>query len=189
MKTCPSLCIALCLVTLLPIPSPAMEKDRDPGEMAKESAKMANAFQEEAKMWMEKAAKAEKPLSSDMLKLADWARSEADELKKASEAWENRQIRLADRFHKKAAEYCEKRGKLFERIKEDLEKFDQSQKAAWEGKDEKPHDKKPDEGKQKPVDYVKPTSEKPDSDDAAKEKPGTEDAAKALRDQINQLGE
>lgn len=66
-----------------------------------------------------------------------------------------------------------------QRIKKDLEKFEQSQKATSEGKDKKPHEKEPDKGIKKSVDNVK----------SASRNSKTEDAAKALRDQINRLGE
>jgi len=85
---------------------------KDAEAMAKESAKRAVEFLQEAKSLEERAAKATGAEAEKIKKFADLTREEAEALTKASKAWANNQLRLAEKHQQKANELCEKRGKL-----------------------------------------------------------------------------
>jgi hypothetical protein len=136
----------------------AIESAKEPEVMAKKSAKLAAELREEAKMWEEK----------------------------ASKAWGNRQIRLASRYQKKATDYCEKRWKIFERIKEDVEKAELSEKSKA-GVSEKAAHKKA--GLEKNAHSGHKGSDKVTKVDESKKPADSKEAAEILREQIDQLGQ
>jgi hypothetical protein len=164
----------------------AIESAKEPEVMAKKSAKLAAELREEAKMWEEKASKFGGSLASELKKMAKSALSESEELEKASKAWGNRQIRLASRYQKKATDYCEKRWKIFERIKEDVEKAELSEKSKA-GVSEKAAHKKA--GLEKNAHSGHKGSDKVTKVDESKKPADSKEAAEILREQIDQLGQ
>lgn len=98
------------------IPLVAFAGDKDPKILAQEAAESAKKFFAEAKEISERAMKAPKEEAAELNKYAELTHQEAESLLKASEAWGKNQLRLAERHAKKAGEYCEKRGKMIEKI-------------------------------------------------------------------------
>lgn len=104
------------LLIFLLIPLVALAGDKAPDVLAKEAAESAKKFFAEAKEVSERAMKASKEEAADLNKYAELTQKEGEHLLKASEAWSNNQLRLAERHAKKAGEYCEKRGELIEKV-------------------------------------------------------------------------
>lgn len=133
---------AFLLVLLIPVF--AFAGDKDPKALAKEAAESAKKFFTEAKEVSERAMKASKEDAVDLNKYAELTQKEGESLFKASEAWGNNQLRLAERHAKKAGEYCEKRGEMIAKIypkceDKDSEKPEKKDKEASEK--EKPEKK------------------------------------------------
>jgi len=124
---------AFLLILLIPVF--ALAGDKDPKVLAKEAAQSAKKFFTEAKEVSERAMKASKEEAADLNKYAELTQREGENLLKASEAWENNQLRLADRHAKKASEFCKKRGEMFEKIYPKCEDKGVSEKAKPEKKD------------------------------------------------------
>jgi len=122
------------------IPLVAFAGDKDPKVLAKEAAESAKKFFTEAKEVSGRAMKASKEEAADLNKYAELTQKEGESLLKASEAWGNNQLRLAERHAKKAGEYCEKRGKMIEKIypkcgDKDSDKLESKDKGASKKKD------------------------------------------------------
>lgn len=98
------------------VPVVAFAADKDPEVLAKEAAESAKKCFTEAKEVSGRALKASKEDAADLNKYAELTQKEGQNLLKASEAWVNNQFRLADRYAKKAGEYCEKRSEMIEKI-------------------------------------------------------------------------
>lgn len=113
MRTVPHLLLALFLAgsTLHAVDAP-----KDPDQAASENLKQARQMYEEAKSHAELAAKCAKEDADVLSKFAQMTFEEAEWLQRSGEAYEKKQIRLAERYLQKARELCEKRGKLGDKI-------------------------------------------------------------------------
>ena len=94
----------------------AEDAKRDPGALATESAQRAAGFFEEIKGLEERLAKTSGAEAEKLKKFIELTRGEAESTLKASKAWSNNQLRLAERHAEKAGEYCEKRGRMIAEI-------------------------------------------------------------------------
>lgn len=112
------------LISMLAAPLLAGDfEKKDPKVVAAENLKMAKSMKEEA-AFMEK--EAQKLQGDDAAIVKDYAKFTAEEaewLFKSSEAYGKNQFRLGERHQQKAAEYCEKRGKLLKKLEEIRPKF------------------------------------------------------------------
>lgn len=113
MRTLPHLLLIL-LWTQNPLR--AVDAPKDPDQAAVENIKQAKAMYEEAKNHADYAAKCEKEDADILSKFAQMTFEEAEWLQRSGEAFEKKQIRLAERYQQKAQELCEKRGKLGDKI-------------------------------------------------------------------------
>jgi len=101
---------------LFALPVLAGDVKKDPEVQARENLKMAKSMMDEAK-FMEKAAlQLEGAEAKTVSEYAKVTAEEAEWLAKSSEAYSKNQIRLAERFQRKASECCEQRGKMLGKI-------------------------------------------------------------------------
>lgn len=105
--------VAACLLTL---PLFANEAKKDPDVQARENLKMAKCMKEEAQHMEKAALQLEGADAKTVSEYAKLTAEEAEWLVKSSEAIGKNQFGLAERFQRKAAENCEKRGKLMGKI-------------------------------------------------------------------------
>jgi len=113
MRTLPHILLAMFLAGSM---LHAVDAPRDPDQAASENLKQAKQMYEEAKNHAEQAAKCAKEDADILSKYAQMTFEEAEWLQRSGEAYEKKQIRLAERYLQKARELCEKRGKLGDKI-------------------------------------------------------------------------
>lgn len=89
---------------------------KDPDVQARENLKSAKSMKDEAKFMASAALKLEGKDAKVVKDYAEATADEADWLEKSAIAYAKNQLRLAERAERKAAEYCEKRGKMLGEI-------------------------------------------------------------------------
>jgi len=105
---------------------------KDPASLAKESKKIAADLRKEAEYFHSNATKSGRALTADEQKYLNYTLEEAALLERSYEAWDKKQMRMADKHREKAAEFCQKRSEMATKLK------------LWEKKDEEPiAEKKP----------------------------------------------
>lgn len=105
---------------------------KDPASLAKEAKKIAADLRKEAEYFHSSTTKSGRALTADEQKYLNYTIEEAELLERSYEAWDKKQIRMADKHREKAAEFCQKRGEMAAKLK------------LWEKKDEEPvAEKKP----------------------------------------------
>jgi hypothetical protein len=125
------------LVLTFALAAPLLANDwikKDSEALAKEARKIAADLRKEAEYFQASATKAGRSLTADEQKYVSYTIEEAELLEKSHEAWDKNQKRMADRYREKAAEVCQKRGAMAQKLK------------LWEKKPEAevPADRKPD---------------------------------------------
>jgi len=101
----------------LPLLAEDWEK-KDPEAKARENHKLAKSLMEEARFMDSAAIKLEDKEAKIVKTYAEATANEAEWLEKSAVAYTKKQVRLAERAQRKAAEYCEKRGKMLGEIEE-----------------------------------------------------------------------
>lgn len=90
---------------------------KDPEALANEARKAAADLRKEAEHFKIRAEKDGRTLTSDEEKYLSYTLEEADLLGRSGEAWEKNQMRMAEKFREKAAEFCRKRGEMAAKLK------------------------------------------------------------------------
>jgi len=106
---------------------------KSPDQLASENLKAAKQMFEEAKNLEQAAANASGEDAAVLQNFAKLTMEEAQWLQKGGEAFEKNQIRLGERHLEKAREYCEKRGKLSDKITKIFEKDCEAKTTKKEG--------------------------------------------------------
>lgn len=116
---------------------------KDPEVQARKNLESAKCMKEEAAFMGSAALKLEAKEAKVVKDYAEATASEAEWLEKSAEAYSKKQLRLADRADRKAAEYCEKRGKMMgaiDKLRPKLNAEKKAEKKAEKNEGEEPSD-------------------------------------------------